>query len=200
MPFDRESFIKGYMTGLNLSRAPGGQGRKPDVPSGKYILAEDGTKIITEKMQTSGVTFYPANITVFVQEGSTQDTYFKNESETAVYYFLAIIDGQYRSVILTKTDADGKIEQYNGYGRPPDREVQWFLIMREVWYKSGTAYWTQDIVLKQAGIYYYALNYPVNPADLRVVPNYESISRFEGTREELDEYIASLSYIPLITE
>lgn len=59
MPFDKESFIKGYLIGVNLSRAPGGQGRKPDIPHGKYILAEDGTPIITETLSSTDVTIYP---------------------------------------------------------------------------------------------------------------------------------------------
>lgn len=59
MPFDTESFLKGYMTGLNLSRAPGGHGRKPDVPNGIYILAEDGTPIITELFSSSDVSITP---------------------------------------------------------------------------------------------------------------------------------------------
>ena len=54
MTLDRASFIQGLITGLKLPRTPGG--RQPPPPSQMYILAEDGTPIITEGLQVAPVT------------------------------------------------------------------------------------------------------------------------------------------------
>ena len=56
MSFDQNSFMAGLLTGYKLGRGP--KTRQPPPPSGIYILAEDGTPIITEIEFPDDVTLY----------------------------------------------------------------------------------------------------------------------------------------------
>lgn len=55
MPFDRDSFLKGVITGMRLPRTPGGQRPVPPVSAG-YILTESGMYTLIEKIK-EGVPF-----------------------------------------------------------------------------------------------------------------------------------------------
>jgi len=61
MRYDLNSFIAGIMTGMRLSRVPGGK-QKP-APSGVYIMSEDDHKIIAEQERNwNGVTIFDTDI------------------------------------------------------------------------------------------------------------------------------------------
>lgn len=72
MPFDYNSFLQGVQTGLRLGRtSPGRVPPQPPVPSGKYILAEDGTVIITERPIYPGISTYSLDYTLEALEYSS---------------------------------------------------------------------------------------------------------------------------------
>lgn len=62
MPFDRDSFLKGVITGMRLPRTPGGRPPFEPVPSGKYILAEDGRNIVKENVTREDVSIYESGV------------------------------------------------------------------------------------------------------------------------------------------
>lgn len=61
MSFDYNSFLIGVQTGLKLGRPPLGRVPPTPTPSGRYILMEDGTPIVTELAVNPYASIYNSN-------------------------------------------------------------------------------------------------------------------------------------------
>lgn len=103
MIFDKQSFLAGLHTGLRLGRDP--IGRRPPPPQKRYIIQEDGMKILfTEVKSSAGATIYGMS-----------------EEYNAIYYSTYTTEGEivdtgvmhwYRSVYR-----DGKFEEAESTAR-----------------------------------------------------------------------------------
>lgn len=80
MRYDKQSFLAGLHTGLRLGRDP--IGRNPPPPQKRYIIQEDGLKILfTEVKSSAGATIYGINeeynaiyYSTYTTEGEIVDT------------------------------------------------------------------------------------------------------------------------------
>lgn len=87
MPFDYDSFMTGVITGFKLGRVP--KGRKPPVPSGRYILTESGERVITEKtIDWDGITIFETDVWYALEHpfASSGYTYTKVRFRTNILY------------------------------------------------------------------------------------------------------------------
>lgn len=106
MPFDYNSYLQGVQTGLRLGRTT--PGRKPPIPSGRYILTESGAVIVTEHPVGSEATLYSSDLwydcaetpggleQVVMFKAGPYHTYEENEQNNAwikFRYFLAYLSG-----------------------------------------------------------------------------------------------------------
>lgn len=205
MPFDRESFLKGYFTGLNMSRAPGGQGRKPDIPNAVYILKEDGnTPIMTESFVIpEGVSSYKPSVNYMTHYQETPLNIYYNELLT-----------NFSCVMIPFEITDSSTHPIIGYVTPgvylllisESQQIRAELYQHQQLYtKYGleidtTELWHRSSELFQAGENYIMLQkwwrYPQHSNwELPGVEN-----RLIGSFEEMEEFVASLFSKPLITE
>lgn len=116
MIFDKQSFLAGLHTGLRLGRDP--IGRRPPPPQRRYIIREDGKKILfTEVKSSAGATIYGMkdeyNAIYYSAEGEIVDTGVMR------WYRSVYKDGKYeeaeskvRAILVFWSGASGATEYY----------------------------------------------------------------------------------------
>lgn len=91
MPFDYNSFMTGVIIGLKLGRVP--KGRIPPLPSGRYILKEDGTPIVTESLVSQEATIYQKGTWYQYPQGSPYyPAYFRLQPGTSYFLYARFTD------------------------------------------------------------------------------------------------------------
>lgn len=223
MPFDRDSFLKGVITGMRLPRTPGGQRPFSPVPSGMYILTESGEHVLTERVGSGLATFYPIS----------------KDPEDPSLFLVDAYSGTGITDPLLYSNALMEIKHYDKDGEPSTEDTQIFYWIKDthltptitsksiycvfLWknasadldfylYRApsiltqtygiipGSYTWRDQ--LKQAGDYRYLVA-PLAIGSIRDGEYYLRIKNavmFEGTEDELAGFIANLSGMPMITE
>lgn len=196
MSFDRDSFLKGVITGMRLPRTPGGQKPLPPVPQGKYILTESGQRIMMEKPDDpEGIIMTPGEWYTFpnsypvqyfrlsLLEGiSASDIfYFTTNSLNTNTTFCFVISSR-----LVESELIGYIE--NAISIPDSEHIT----MRETVDPSTKPYlsdWSypDEWYTYLIGRWYFA---DVDPL--------EGVNTFTGTPEEFRSFLGEVKY--MITE
>lgn len=112
MPFDRDSFLKGVITGMRLPRTPGGQRPFPPVPPGRYILTESGEHILTELESETILEFGATNVVYNNPIWSNSRVVLSVSDGKTYSFFGAYAYGTYRYVLISRESFVGKTITY----------------------------------------------------------------------------------------
>lgn len=180
MPFDKDSFLKGVITGMRLPRTPGGQPPFTPVPSGVLLLTEQGEPIVEEHLHLD------SDATIFTVGAwyawGTEQMMINIENRVINGGYFYWNTGDHLELVFFSSEGISGATGGVYTGEPDGYRL-----------RVGFGLWGND---RFAGeIHYYSVgNSPVN--------NYYPISTipFVGTREELEIWLANADYHYLITE
>lgn len=196
MPFDRDSFLNGVITGMRLPRTPGGQRPNPPVPGG-YILTESGIAVVMEGLEPpTDVSIYAFDrwydATLYsdgypfspVRESGIEYEVQQVGGLSAVYYFYWVgyyLDDALSLVVVSEND----LTNFNivGNRRDDDESPIEFVF-------SGRVY-----IPSRAEDFYY---YTFGRAACTCRP--DGMTYFDGTAAELKAFISGIKHHRLITE
>ena len=197
MIVDIRSFFAGLHTGLRLGRVEGG--RRPPVPSGKYILTEEGRKIYAERAYITGdFSVYEAG-QFYYTASNTRMGYFKwdrsqgryGELPSSLrYFFFRLLPYQYvYLVVYSASELDfGRgnefrvLTEING-------EIDWGTSSYTTFMPGGNPPLVGDV---------YTFSYPYYTSVGQVYPS--DVVPLEGSINDLENYLRQAYYKPLITE
>lgn len=178
MPFDRDSFLRGVITGMRLPRTPGGQKPFIPVPSGKYILSESGVRLITEDSNPaieSNATFYATG-----RYYPYSDQLMTIICTNAFEWFYWLNGEELRQIPYSLSETGGTGGIYTKEGNKDPR------------LRVGFSF--QNYTSKSGDVFYRILSTPFTS----YIPN--GMIPFEGTEDELKAFIASAHYKYMFTE
>lgn len=225
MPFDKDSFLKGVITGMRLPRTPGGERPFRPIPGRKFILTESGDHVITEKVGSGLATFYSINSYETDFKSLCYKHDYKYPTDPASDVVATNVDCYFLHLDSEFSPSDLVNMQYffwvrNRYFNPdfPIKDTLCVFLWQDSRYDHdflmfeapNISTWGSAISLDanphQAGSCHYtytylSLPYNVSPGTGNTVYFWNNAATmFEGTEAELDAFIAELRGMPMITE
>lgn len=201
MPFDKNSFLRGVITGMRLPRTPGKVPPFTPVSSGKYILMESGERIIMERpddpdgiIMNPGVWYKDANAypdmyyRMHLADGVNDSDFFwlsyalpPNVYGNRNANFMFVISPRIIEIGLV-----GYLERAVPIPRP--EYIDWGV-------RFDTSQWLWSREWSLPGKWY---AYPVGAIVFADVNPIEGVNSFVGTAEEFRSFLGEVKY--MITE